>query len=294
MTHSDPLPTWLAHCKQATDDFLQGWLAQHKTPSCLLEAMRYSLLLGGKRMRPALLYATGELNNKTMAELLHLGAAVECIHAYSLSHDDLPAMDNDDLRRGQPSCHIAYDEATAILVGDGLQALAFELLAENNQFSPEIRIKIVQALAQAAGSQGMVGGQAIDITAAAQTLEALAGMHDMKTGAMLCVSVQIGAIAAGLSEDQIEALTQYGCLLGRAFQVADDCLDVTQSSQVTGKPQHSDRDRHKTTYTSLLGLENAQQEATRLTTEALQAIAGFDHKADRLRELVHFVVKRKF
>jgi len=287
--------TWLTECKQTTDSFLIVRL-NREDDNRLLQAIRYSLLLGGKRLRPALVYASGELGGRTMAELLPVAGAVECIHAYSLIHDDLPAMDDDDLRRGQPSCHIQYDEATAILAGDGLQALAFELLAEDSHhgLSAESRLQMLQELADAAGYRGMVGGQAADMEGLACNLDQLARLHDMKTGALLCVSVRMGGLAAGLTHNQMKALTDYGHLLGRIFQIIDDCLDVTQDSEVTGKPQYSDAAQNKTTYVKLLGLKGAEKEAKRLSEKAMKALNGFGSRANRLRMLLEFVASRNF
>lgn len=286
---------WLKQCQQVTNDFLAHWLAAQNAPECLRDAMQYCLLLGGKRLRPALVYAVAQLNDKAIDAVLPFGAVVECVHAYSLCHDDLPAMDDDDLRRGQPACHIAYGEATAILVGDALQAAAFEILANADAgLSAEVRLRMVQYLSQAIGAKGMVGGQTIDIAATVQNLDDLAQLHDMKTGALLCVSAQLGALAAGLNETQLEILTRYSQLLGRAFQVTDDCLDVMQPSATLGKPQHSDSSTGKITYTELLGLEGAQLEAKRLKTAAMKLLDVFDERADRLRALTDFVIDRQF
>ena len=289
------LDAWLKQCQQATNDFLAQWLAVLDAPECLCDAMQYCLLLGGKRLRPALVYAVAQLNDKPIDAVLPFGASVECMHAYSLCHDDLPAMDDDDLRRGQPACHIAYGEATAILVGDALQAAAFELLTTtDNGLGAEVSLRMIRCLSQAVGAKGMVGGQAIDMAASAQNLNDLAQLHDMKTGALLCVSAQFGALAAGLDETHLEILTRYSQLLGRAFQVTDDCLDVMQSSEILGKPQHSDSTANKITYIDLLGLEGAQLEAVRLKTEAIELLNVFDRRADRLRALTDFVIDRQF
>lgn len=291
------LKAWLTDCQQATDDFLADQLLQAQGALGLLEAMRYSLLASGKRLRPALVYATAELGGLDRQSVLFLGAAVECIHTYSLCHDDLPAMDDDDMRRGKPACHIAYDEATAILVGDALQALAFELIADtkHGNLPAQNRLRIVQILARAVGMNGMVSGQALDMAAENQSLdlEALGQLHDYKTGALLCASVEIGATAAGLNEQEQSALMIYGKALGRAFQITDDCLDITQSSAELGKPQHSDSRAGKSTYACLLGLEGAEEEAQRWAKAGLNAIASFGGRADKLTALVNFAVQRK-
>lgn len=293
------LSAWLTLCQDRVNHFLSDWLPKETNAAAgrLFQAIRYSALQGGKRLRPALVYAASELGHRTIDEVLPLGVAVECIHAYSLIHDDLPAMDNDHLRRGQPTCHIAYDEATAILVGDALQAAAFEILASADvpNLTTEMHLRMIQALARAAGTKGMVAGQAMDIMAqkVGSNLSELARLHDLKTGALLCVSVEIGALAATLEQDETDALIKYGKALGRAFQVTDDCLDATTSTEVLGKPQHSDARSGKVTYVSLLGLAGAQKEAKRLEEEALEALSDFGEPADRLRALVRFATQRK-
>ena len=227
----------------------------------LFEAIRYSLFNGGKRIRPLLAYAAanavGEINPSTD----RVAAALEMIHAYSLIHDDLPAMDNDDLRRGKPTCHIAFDEATAILAGDGLQALAFEQLLEAQQLPPQTTLRLLAMLTKAAGIDGMVYGQAIDMAAVNQTLTLpqLEHMHRHKTGAMISASVMMGGMTAGASEGQLGALKDYGEAIGLAFQVQDDILDVTTDTAVLGKQQGSDQARNKPTYLSLLGIDGARK-----------------------------------
>lgn len=293
---SDDLHAWLKLCQKQVDNFLQDWLPVADNSGSLFEAMRYSALASGKRLRPALVYTTATLGNKSIEDVSALGGAVECIHAYSLSHDDLPAMDDDDLRRGQPTCHIAYDEATAILVGDALQAIAFDILARAHvpDLDAATRLQIIQSLTKAASL--MVAGQAIDITgkATVKNLTDLAELHDLKTGALICASVEIGALAGGLKPEEIATLTQYGKMLGRAFQVMDDYLDVTASSATLGKPKNSDISSGKITYTSLLGVAGALEEATRLKDAAVATLDGFDGSAaDCLRSLAHFTVARK-
>ncbi len=262
----------------------------------LFEASRYSLSNGGKRVRAVLVYgAAGAITDQGPAEALdHAACAVEMIHAYSLVHDDLPAMDNDDLRRGQPSCHRAFDEATAILVGDGLQARAFEVLAEAPGLNAQQRLDMVSALAASAGPRGMVGGQAIDIAAVDANLDLaqLQAMHALKTGALIRGALALGAIAAGANEAQRDALDEYGDHIGLAFQVVDDILDVTGDSQSLGKTGGKDAEANKPTYVKLLGLDGARQESARLLALALDALKAFDHKADPLRELARFIVER--
>lgn len=262
----------------------------------LFEAIRYSLFNGGKRIRPLLAYAAakavGEINPSTD----RVAAALEMIHAYSLIHDDLPAMDNDDLRRGKPTCHIAFDEATAILAGDGLQTLAFEQLLEAQQLPPQTTLRLLAMLTKAAGIDGMVYGQAIDMAAVNQTLTLpqLEHMHRHKTGAMISASVMMGGMTAGASEGQLGALKDYGEAIGLAFQVQDDILDVTTDTAVLGKQQGSDQARNKPTYLSLLGLDGAQQKAAELHSKSLSALASFDECADQLRAIANYIVKREY
>ena len=262
----------------------------------LFEAIRYSLFNGGKRIRPLLAYAAanavGEINPSTD----RVAAALEMIHAYSLIHDDLPAMDNDDLRRGKPTCHIAFDEATAILAGDGLQALAFEQLLEAQQLPPQTTLRLLAMLTKAAGIDGMVYGQAIDMAAVNQTLTLLQleHMHRHKTGAMISASVIMGGMTAGASEEQLGALKDYGEAIGLAFQVQDDILDGTTDTAVLGKQQGSDQARNKPTYLSLLGIDGARQKAAELHGKSLSALASFDERADQLRAIANYIVKREY
>lgn len=236
----------------------------------LTEAMRYSLLNGGKRVRPLLVIAAAQACGGSVGKNVWSAAvAVECIHAYSLIHDDLPAMDDDDLRRGKPTCHVAFDEATAILAGDALQCTAFEVLSARAETLP-----LVAPLARAAGARGMVVGQAIDLAAVDQALniEQLSHMHKHKTGALIEVSVQLGAMAAGATQDQLETLQEYACAIGLAFQIQDDILDVTADTQTLGKQQGADAANNKPTYVSLLGLDEARRKAQGLLDEAKRAL----------------------
>ncbi len=267
----------------------------------LSEAMSYSLLGGGKRVRPLLVYgaalAVGECTPLTDTA----AAAVESIHAYSLIHDDLPAMDDDDLRRGQPTCHIKFDEATAILAGDALQAIAFDWLSEplpiESTDTVSEQLRCVQILAKASGCLGMVAGQAIDLAAIDKTLtlEQLTQMHNLKTGALITASIQLGAVSTiGISETQLSALTQYAKAIGLAFQVQDDILDVTSDTATLGKQQGADIANNKPTFVSLLGLEGAKNKANALYNDALAALSIFDTHADHLRHLAAYIVKRDF
>ncbi len=255
----------------------------------------YSLNVGGKRIRPTLCYASAAaIGNGEQAASDHLAAALELIHTYSLIHDDLPAMDDDDLRRGKPSLHKAYDEATAILVGDGLQARAFELLADAPGLSAEQKVRMLKVLAGAAGPNGMVGGQFIDIQATNidMGLAELQNMHALKTGALIRASLALGGIAARASEEQMAALDDYGKHIGLAFQVVDDILDVVGDTATLGKTRGKDDEANKATYVKVMGLEGARQEARRLLEAALAALEGFGESADHLRELARYIVER--
>lgn len=263
----------------------------------LFEASAYSLTRGGKRLRPALVYASAVAVDASCREapaLDYAACAAEMIHAYSLVHDDLPAMDDDDLRRGQPTCHIAFDEATAVLVGDGLQARAFELLTDAPELSADARLELVRGLTAASGARGMVGGQAIDVAAvdASIDLAQLESMHALKTGALIRASVAMGAIVAGASAAQLEALDDYGDAIGLAFQICDDVLDATGDSGTLGKQAGADAAHNKPTYVSLLGLSEARARAEALLGDALAALGDFGDSAWLLRELANYIVHR--
>ncbi len=264
-------------------------------PSRLHEAMRYATFNGGKRVRPILVYASGLACGGRPEQLDMAACAVELIHSYSLVHDDLPAMDDDDLRRGKPTCHRAYDEATAILVGDALQSLAFRLLTNGQQQLPaETSLRMVRLLASASGSRGMAGGQAMDIDAVNKelSLPELEIMHIHKTGALIRASVQLGALAGGGSEEQQRQLGHYAKAIGLAFQVQDDILDVVSDTNTLGKTQGKDAAANKPTYPGLLGLDGAREKAQELLDEALAALSDFGPEADQLRHLARYVVQR--
>ena len=263
----------------------------------LHQAMRYGLLIGGKRMRPYLAYITGEALGASLSDLDGIAGALECIHAYSLLHDDLPAMDDDDLRRGEPTCHKAFDEATAILAGDSLQTLAFDILANHN-FSQAIKpkqIKLIQQLIFASGYQGMCGGQALDLAATNKqiSLEDLEILHSLKTGALLEASVLMGAeCAAQATEKDKKVLKEYAQFIGLAYQVQDDIIDITSTEEQLGKPSGSDIAANKSTYPALLGLQGAQQKAENLFQLALQALTSLPYNTQSLAEFATFIVKR--
>ena len=262
----------------------------------LIEAMRYSTLAGGKRVRPILVYATGEAMGAPLELLDAAAAAVELIHVYSLVHDDLPAMDNDDLRRGRPTCHRAFDEATAILTGDALQARAFEVLAQAPAAIPaNARIEMLRVLADAIGTRGMAGGQAIDLEAVKKTVSAaeLERMHRQKTGALIQASVLLGAISAGGTDAaQRAALEYFGAEIGLAFQIQDDILDVEGNTSTLGKRAGADADRVKPTYPSVLGLEQARSEALARRDRAIAALSPWKERFAPLAEFAGFLVAR--
>ncbi len=279
---------------------LEAWLerlpfADQKLP----QAMRHALLLGGKRVRPFLVYAVGSMLGNDLKYLDTPASAIECIHAYSLVHDDLPAMDDDELRRGQPTCHIKFDEATAILAGDALQTLAFSIIADGelSQAGNGQRVAMISELAKASGAQGMCIGQALDLDAEGEqvSLDALETIHRHKTGALIECAVRLGALACGEKGLQVlPALNQYASKLGLAFQVQDDILDVICDTETLGKPQGSDIALQKSTYPSLLGLERAQQKADTLLQQALHALATIPHNTQLLEDFARFVVQREY
>jgi len=264
----------------------------------LYAAMRYSVMNGGKRVRPLLAYAACEALGGKAEDANGAACAVELIHAYSLVHDDLPAMDDDDLRRGQPTTHKAFDEACAILAGDGLQSLAFTALLDPRLSSrdADTRLLMVSTLAMAAGPAGMVGGQAIDLGSVGLKLDqaALEFMHRHKTGALIEASVKLGALASGYADQpRLDALQTYARAIGLAFQVQDDILDVESDTETLGKRQGADIARDKPTYPALLGLEPARQYALQLRDQAIEALRPFDASADPLRELARYIVERR-
>ena len=265
--------------------------------SKLYKAMRYSVFNGGKRVRPALCFAAAEAISASDDNTVKIAAAVEMIHAYSLIHDDLPAMDDDDLRRGVPTCHIQFDEATAILAGDGLHSLAFKQLTKLTGIPASINLEIIAILSDLSGCNGMVTGQAVDLESIGTQLsvEELNYMHTHKTGALIAASVVMGAMATNQADEaQVDALRSYARAIGLAFQIQDDILDVESSTEQLGKSQGSDSDNNKPTYTSILGIEKAKSEAERLYQESLEALSAFDDKAEPLRALAKFIVHRSF
>jgi geranylgeranyl diphosphate synthase, type II len=263
----------------------------------LPSAMKYAVLNGGKRLRPLLIYATGAALSVPAPHLDAAACAVELTHAYSLVHDDLPAMDNDDLRRGQPTCHKAFNEATAILAGDALQTLAFQILAsdQHSHLSDKIRLEMIKTLAHASGCLGMAGGQALDLDATGKplTLTALEKIHRYKTGALIKASVRMGALASPtVTDTQLEQLDKYATHLGFAFQIQDDILDVEGNTELLGKQIGMDVALGKSTYPALLGIEKAKQMVIDLHEQAISAIQRFDESANHLRDLARFLSQR--
>ncbi len=294
-------------CRKDVDAALDTFLPQNspesgalQDPTQLRAAMRYSLFNGGKRVRPTLVYASALAISSTALTthkslLDRVACAIESLHSYSLVHDDLPAMDDDDLRRGKPTCHIAFDEATAILAGDALQTFAFELLSNIHDGDPLIQVALIRQLAHASGAHGMVLGQALDLAAVGQNinLTQLETMHRHKTGELIRASVGMGATVLGASAAQLAALDIYAAAIGLAFQVQDDILDVTADTQTLGKQQGADIARNKPTYVALLGLDAARAKAQELHQQALAALESFGSNAHCLRELSAYIIERK-
>jgi farnesyl diphosphate synthase len=268
--------------------------AAHVAPARLHEAMRYATLEGGKRVRPLLAFAAGEVSGASAERLDIAAAAVELIHAYSLVHDDMPCMDDDVLRRGKPTVHVEYDQATALLVGDALQSLAFQLLAEHQL--AENQLEMVRTLAVAAGSRGMAGGQAIDLESTGKqlTLPELELMHIHKTGALIRAAVLLGAACGQLAAEQRQKLDKYAKAIGLAFQVVDDVLDYDANTATLGKTAGKDSKQGKPTYVSAIGLPRAKQMAEELRADAHAALEGIGPRARRLAEVADFIVLRKF
>jgi farnesyl diphosphate synthase len=268
-------------------------------PPGLHAAMRYAAFSGGKRIRPVLVYCAGTAVGAALEQLDGAACAVELIHTYSLIHDDLPAMDDDDLRRGKPTCHKAFDEATAILAGDALQALAFQLLAEDRALPDEsaVRLKMIAILSHAAGSRGMVGGQAIDLAAIGRTLNLaeLENMHIHKTGALIRASVLLGALSqSDIATAALEKLDHYSKCIGLAFQIRDDVLDVTTDTTTLGKTQGADIALNKPTYPALLGLQGAREHAELLCHDAIDSLSGFGAEAETLRWIARYIIERTY
>ena len=289
----------LQHWQDQVAQLLEARLPQiDATPHTLHQAMHYAALNGGKRIRPILVFATGQALGADEQDLTSPALAVEFIHCYSLVHDDLPAMDDDDLRRGKPTCHIKFNEATAILAGDALHTQAFQELASHS-FSTKAQpqqVEMIKVLAEASGSLGMGGGQAIDLESTQKVIDLpmLENMHRMKTGALIKSSVLLGALCAGpLQNMERQALSDYADAIGLAFQVKDDILDIESDTETLGKPQGSDLENEKNTYPALLGLEGSRQKLDDLLQLALQALAKLPYNTQLLADLAEFIVHRK-
>jgi farnesyl diphosphate synthase len=290
---------WSSAHQNRFEDVLRNLLPSAEiAPERLHAAMRYSVLDGGKRVRPLLAFAAGELVGAEVARVNIVAAAVELIHAYSLVHDDMPCMDDDVLRRGKSTCHVQFDEATALLVGDALQSLAFQLLAEHPlNDDPARQLQMLKLLAAASGSRGMAGGQAIDLDSVGKqlSLPELEFMHIHKTGALIRAAVLLGAhCGEALDEAQLKRLDRFSKCVGLAFQVVDDVLDSEADTATLGKTAGKDADNDKPTYVTLLGVQAAKKMVAELHGEALDALGGFGEEARRLRELADFIVLRKF
>ncbi len=289
---------FLAHVRAQVDARLSDFVPPDTLePTSLHGAIRWSLFAGGKRFRPALLIATGHAFGASDADLLAAACAFEMIHTYSLIHDDLPAMDDDDLRRGRPTCHIRYDEATAILAGDALQALAFQIIAAEERLEPNVRVRLIKELAIASGTPaGMVAGQAQDILSESRTNvtgEELELIHRRKTGALIVAAARCGGIIARASDSELSALTRYAECLGLLFQITDDILDVTATVEDLGKTPGKDAQAKKLTYPSLYGLERSRERARNVYDEACAALQSLDWETNLLRAIADFILQRR-
>lgn len=296
MTAKNDFSGWQSRARAQTELILERVLpSASKQPESLHQAMRYAVLDGGKRLRPLLVLAAAELGKSVQAACEQAAAAVECIHVYSLVHDDMPAMDNDTLRRGKPTCHVRYGEATALLTGDALQTLAFELLSQANGLPAERQLRMIRTLAAASGSLGMAGGQAVDLDNVGKSLSQteLEAMHRLKTGALIRAAVLLGALSCpDLDDAALEKLDRYAACLGLAFQVVDDVLDCSADTATLGKTAGKDAEADKPTYVKLMGLDAAHRYAEELVQEALAQLQTFDHRAEHLRSLARFVTNR--
>ncbi len=286
---------FLTECRERVENQLEYSLSFSQQDSSLSAALRYTTLNQGKRIRPCLVYAAAASLGPINSDADLIATALELIHCYSLIHDDLPAMDDDSLRRGRPTCHIAYDEATAILAGDGLQALAFEQLTRLSHIPPATALSLVRELALAAGATGMVKGQAMDLYATNNTvdLDFLEAMHTHKTGDLIVASISMGAQSSGFADtDTLKQLCAYGRAIGLAFQVKDDLLDSEGCTEVLGKQAGADQRHNKSTYTSLLGQTGAKDMLAKLHHKAIKALSQFDERACHLRNIANFIVTR--
>ena len=296
-TESASLDEYLAEQQQLVDRALDAWLpAEDVAPFSIHKAMRYSVFAGGKRIRPILAIASARAVSDSADAVENAAATLEMIHTYSLIHDDLPAMDNDDLRRGRPTCHKVFGDALAILAGDALCTLAFEVLSRLREIGAERKVRLIEELGRASGTVGgMIAGQVHDIEGEGRTPSAplLEQIHRAKTGALLRASVRMGAIYGGATPEELESLTDYGERVGLAFQIVDDILDVEQTSEKLGKTAGKDQEQQKITFPAVFGLERSRQMAEQERLNAHAALQNFDDRADRLRQLADLVVQRQ-
>ena len=292
------LNLYLSSQRHKINTAIDDILLQSSKPRRIIKAMKHSLMAGGKRLRPILCLASAEAVGNPGEDVINAACALEMIHTYSLIHDDLPAMDNDSLRRGRPTCHVEFDEATAILAGDALHTLAFEILSSNPFTDKNISLKyllVIHAIAAAAGYKGMIEGQMRDMAAEGNrlALKDLEKMHALKTGALIEASIVAGAIMGDGSQQQIKQLKVYAKNIGLAFQVADDILNIEGDPDVMGKEVGTDQARQKNTYPSILGIKNSKAFAKKLVNSALQALNYFDNRSDPLRAIAHYIIARK-
>jgi geranylgeranyl diphosphate synthase type II len=296
MTPDFDLKQYLETRRLRVEEALEVALPQQDGPETrVVEAMRYSLFAGGKRLRPILCLAASEAVGGDLKAAMPAGCALEMIHTYSLIHDDLPAMDDDDLRRGKPTNHKVFGEAIAILAGDGLLTEAFVLLSDYNSLLPERAVQVIGVIAEAASYRGMVGGQVVDILSQNKRadLETVQQMHSRKTAALIAAATESGALAGKGSEAQVAALARYGRAIGLAFQIADDILDIEGDTELLGKTTGADEARGKVTYPAAVGLERSRQAANEMVNDALAALEGFDDRANPLRSLANYIITRK-
>ncbi len=297
MPEIENLHSFIANCVRLVDAKLDEIVPTAETePTNLHKAIRHSLFAGGKRFRPAFVFAVGKTLDVPNEKLLNVAAAIEMIHTYSLIHDDLPAMDDDDLRRGRETCHVKFGEATAILAGDALETFAFQVIAEDENLSPEIRVRLISEIARGAGTpSGMVAGQQVDLESEGKEIriEDLENIHRGKTGAMIEVSARTAAIIAEINEDQLSAVTKYASSLGLLFQITDDLLDVTQTTEVLGKTAGKDEISKKATYPAYYGIDGTKELAAKVHTETVLYLQAIDRPTDLLNEVADFILNRR-
>jgi len=293
------LTSYLREKKAIVDRTLEAYFPEAEGPaSDLMDAMKYSLFAGGKRLRPILCMAGAEALRGDASRVLIVACALELIHTYSLIHDDLPLMDDDDLRRGKPTCHKVFGDAIALLAGDGLLTESFNLMTapeSTDQVSPHLILRVIALISGAAGYRGMVGGQVVDMQSEGKAvdLSLVEFMHSHKTGALIAASVASGAILVGGDESQIEAISSYGRKIGLAFQISDDILDIEGDSRIMGKESGCDEQKEKITYPAVIGMEKAREIQSELVAASIEALRMFDHRAEPLRQIARYIIERK-